>query len=152
MRVVRHSNRVKLLLMALLLCTAANTDALAQTTKPAEKPQEQEAETTPKIKTLPPAYNDKMLRLAEILGSIHYLRELCGAGDGMVWREQMENVIESEEPTPERKAALIGRFNHGFRSYREIYRECTPTAVEAVNLYMQQGTKLAGEIPSRYGR
>ncbi len=109
-------------------------------------------EIQPKAKTLPPAYNNQMLRLAEILGAIHYLRNLCGADEGMLWRNQMENIINNEEPSQQRKADLIGRFNRGFRSYREIYRECTPTAVEAVNLYLRHGTRLAGEIPDRYGR
>lgn len=115
----------------------------------ANPPAEQEK---PVIKTLPPAYNDQMLRLAEILGAIHYLRDLCDAREGMLWREQMENIITNEEPTPERKSALISRFNRGYRTYREIYRQCTTSAVEAVNLYMRQGTRLTGEIPNRYGR
>ena len=112
-------------------------------TKEAEKPA---------VRILPPAYNKQMLRLAEILGAIHYLRDLCDAKEGLLWREQMENIIAGEEPSPERKAELIGQFNRGFRTFREIYRECTPTAIEAVNLYMRQGRRLAGKIPSRYGR
>ena len=136
---------IRILLAAMLL--AIPCSPFAQTKK---KPAQEEPK--PQVKTLPPAYNDQMLRLAEILGSIHYLRDLCGASEGTLWRDQMENIISSEEPTAERKAELISRFNRGFRTYREVYRECTPTAVEAVNLYMRQGTRLAGEIPSRYGR
>lgn len=105
-----------------------------------------------KVKTLPPAYNNEMLRLAEIVGALHYLRELCGANEKLLWRDQMANIIANEDPKAERKAELIGRFNRGFRTYQEIYRECTPTAIEAVNLYLRQGTKLAGEIPGRFGR
>jgi len=105
-----------------------------------------------RIKTLPPAYNSEMLRLAEIIGALHYLRELCGANEKLLWRNQMENVLKNEDPSAERKAELISRFNRGFRTYQEIYRECTPTAVEAVNLYLRQGIKLAGEIPGQFGR
>ncbi|MCP4182196.1 MAG: TIGR02301 family protein [Hyphomicrobiales bacterium] len=105
-----------------------------------------------KIKTLPPAYNNEMLRLAEIVGALHYLRELCGANEKLLWRDQMANIIESEDPNPKRKAELISRFNRGFRTYQEIYRKCTPNAIEAVNLYLRQGTKLAGEISGRFGR
>ncbi|MCF6321501.1 MAG: TIGR02301 family protein [Rhizobiaceae bacterium] len=115
--------------------------------KPAE-----EAPKSPIIKTLPPAYNDQMARLAEILGSIQYLRNLCGAGEGLLWREQMANIIAGEEPIEERKADMISRFNRGFRAYRDIYRECTPSAVEVVNRYMRQGKRLSGEIPNQYGR
>jgi uncharacterized protein (TIGR02301 family) len=108
--------------------------------------------TQTKLKTLPPAYNNEMLRLAEIIGALHYLRELCGANEKLLWRDQMANIIVNEDPNAKRKAELIGRFNRGFRTYQEIYRECTPTAIEAVNLYLRQGTKLAGEIPGRFGR
>ncbi|MEC9343288.1 MAG: TIGR02301 family protein [Pseudomonadota bacterium] len=101
---------------------------------------------------LPPAYDPQMMRLAEILGSLHYLRDLCGAEEGQRWREQMETLLEAEEPTPQRRAELIARFNRGFRGYREIYRECTPAAAEAANRYLRQGIRLAAEIPGRYGQ
>ncbi len=120
--------------------------------KTAEPPVVEEQAKKTRLKTLPPAYNDKMLRLAEILGAMHYLRELCGAKEEMKWRKQMENLLANEDPTEKRKADLIGRFNRGFRTFSEIHAECTPTAVEAANLYLRQGTKLAGEIPNRYGR
>ena len=111
----------------------------------------QEEQPESQIQTLPPAYDPQMLRLAEILGALHYLRELCEAGDALQWREQMETMLEKEEPTAERRARLIGRFNRGFRGYREIYRECTPAAANAANRYLRQGTRLAAEIPGRYG-
>ncbi len=45
----------------------------------ADENNEQLAIEPPKITTLPPAYESQMLRLSEVLGSLHYLRELCGA-------------------------------------------------------------------------
>jgi len=132
-------------MLAIFLALSPNSQANAQS-------EEKSAEETVKLKTLPPAYNNQMARLAEILGSLQYLRKLCGAGEGLLWREQMENIIESEDPTEERKADIISRFNRGFRAYREIYRECTPTAIEVVNRYMRQGTRLSGEIPNQFGR
>ncbi len=108
-------------------------------------------EAPAQVEVLPPAYDPQMMRLAEILGSLHYLRDLCEAGEGQRWREQMEALIEAEEPTPQRRAALIARFNRGFRGYKEIYRECTPAAAEAANRYLRQGVRLAAEIPGRYG-
>lgn len=101
---------------------------------------------------LPPAYESEMMRLSEILGALHYLRELCGADEGQQWRERMQTLIEKEEPTDERRAKLIARFNQGFRGFRETYRECTAAAIEANNRYVQEGAKIAATIPSRYGR
>lgn len=119
----------------------------ARAQAPAEAPAvEQE------VRELPPAYEEEMLRLAEILGSLHYLRELCGAQEGQLWREQMQELLDKEEPTAERRARLIARFNRGYRGYREIHRECTPAAAEAANRYLRQGIRIAAEIPNRYGR
>ena len=39
-------------------------------------------------------YDNKLMRLAEILGAVHYLRELCGAQEGQVWRDQMKRDPE----------------------------------------------------------
>jgi len=105
-----------------------------------------------KLRTLPPAYENQMLRLAEILGSLHYLRELCKANEGQTWRDEMQAMLTAEQPDETRRALLIARFNYGFRGYREIYRECTPAAAEASNQYLKQGLRLATEIPSRFGR
>lgn len=111
----------------------------------------EEADPSPKIRTLPPAYNDQMMRLAEILGSLHYLRDLCGAEENQLWRDQMQDMLTKENPSRDRRLKLTARFNRGFRSYQEIYRECTPSAAEAANRYLRQGTRIAAEIPSRYG-
>lgn len=113
---------------------------------------ESEEASAPAVKVLPPAYDAQMMRLSEILGALHYLRELCGAKEEQQWREQMSNLIEKEEPTQERRAQMIARFNRGFRGYQETYRECTPAAIEANDRFLFEGAKLAGEIPGRYGR
>ncbi len=145
-------SKVLIISLGLLMATSPVFSQKKTKKKTAEPPVVEEQAKKTRLKTLPPAYNDKMLRLAEILGAMHYLRELCGAKEKMKWREQMEKVLASEDPTEKRKADLIGRFNRGFRTFSEIHAECTPTAVEAANLYLRQGTKLAGEIPNRYGR
>jgi len=41
-------------------------------------------------------YDTQLFRLAEILGTLHYLRELCGASEGMVWRDHMRELASSE--------------------------------------------------------
>ena len=135
---------LKFTILAIFLSGSSPT--LAQTAKtdvPAPKP---------RISVLPPAYDDQMMRLAEILGALHYLRALCDSNEEQLWRERMTFLIANEEPTDERKARLIANFNKGFRGFREIYRECTPTAVTAANRYLRQGARLSAEIPDRYGR
>ncbi len=114
--------------------------------------QGQNPQTQETVKALPPVYNEQMMRLAEVLGSIHYLRQLCGAEEGQLWRDKMAELIESEKPTAERQALMIARFNRGFRSFSEIYAGCTPSAIAAAERYRKEGTRLANEITTRYGR
>lgn len=103
------------------------------------------------IKTLPPAYGGHLNRLSEVLGSLHYLRTLCGANEGQKWRDEMQALVIAEAPTKKQKEIMTARFNRGFRGYREIYRECTPAAAQAAAEHLREGVKIASEIPSRFG-
>jgi uncharacterized protein (TIGR02301 family) len=91
-----------------------------------------------------------LMRLAEILGSLHFLRNLCGE-KGDQWRVEMEKLLDSENPDPARRARFIASFNRGYRSFGSTYTQCTPSATEAINRYMQEGQALSRDIASRYG-
>lgn len=95
-------------------------------------------------------YEPGLLRLAEVLGSLHFLRNLCG-DDGSAWRGRMETMLATENPGPERRARFIASFNRGYRSFEANYATCTPSATEAIRRYMEEGEKLAREIALRYG-
>lgn len=99
-----------------------------------------------------PPYEVPLQRLAEILGALHYLRPLCGGDEGSQWRDQMDQMLNAENPTPERRARLVTAFNQGFSSFSSIYRVCTPAATEAIDRYMAEGAKLTHDITTRYGR
>ncbi|MEX2127898.1 MAG: TIGR02301 family protein [Xanthobacteraceae bacterium] len=104
-----------------------------------------------KIIETPPAYEGEMARLAEILGALHYLRPLCGAADGTRWRNEMQGLIEVEQPPPERRDGLIASFNRSYTAYQQTYRGCTPAAGLAIRRYLDEGAKLSREIATRYG-
>ncbi len=91
-------------------------------------------------------YDVKLLRLAEILGAVHYLRELCGANEGQIWRNRMQELIESEGVAAQRRARLSTRFNNGYRSYSRTYQTCTPSAQTAVSRFLAEGAKLSDEL------
>lgn len=95
-------------------------------------------------------YDDKLMRLAEILGSLHYLRTLCGEKNSP-WRKEMQTLLEAEKPETERRARLIARFNRGYRGFWSVHVQCTDTAVEAIDRYITEGAALSGEIIARYG-
>jgi uncharacterized protein (TIGR02301 family) len=91
-----------------------------------------------------------LMRLAEVLGSLHFLRNLCGEKSGQ-WRAEMEKLIESENPSPERRARFVASFNRGYRSFGDTYTQCTASATEAISRYMKEGETLSRDIASRYG-
>ena len=91
-----------------------------------------------------------LMRLAEVLGSLHFLRNLCGE-KGDQWRVEMEKLLESENPDPDRRARFIASFNRGYRSFSGTYTQCTPSATAAITRYMKEGETLSRDIASRYG-
>lgn len=95
-------------------------------------------------------YESRLVRLAEVLGSLHYLRNLCGE-EGGDWRGQMEALLDAENPPPERRARLVASFNHGYRSFGGVYITCTASAIEAISRYMKEGETLARDIAGRFG-
>jgi len=88
------------------------------------------------------AYDAQLFRLAEILGTLHYLRELCGANEGQVWREHMRELVGSEGTSALRRAKLVEAFNRGYRDYSRTYRTCTQPALVAIQRFMGQATTI----------
>ena len=87
-------------------------------------------------------YDMQLFRLAEILGTLHYLRELCGANEGQVWREHMRELAASEGTSALRRAKLVESFNRGYRDYSRTYRTCTQPALLAIQRYMDQASAI----------
>ena len=100
----------------------------------------------------PPIYDDELLRLAEILGSLAFLRPLCGENDGDAWRSAMTSLLQAEAPLPERRSRLIGRFNHGYETFNAVYRSCTPSARRAIGRYLAEGERISADMRSRYSQ
>ena len=88
-------------------------------------------------------YDDRLMRLSEILGAVHYLRELCGANDGQAWRERMRELMDAEGSTSLRRAKLTRSFNSGYRSYSRTYNSCTPSAQTAIARFLAEGGEIA---------
>lgn len=95
-------------------------------------------------------YDASMARLAEVLGSLHFLRNLCGE-KGTQWRDRMEKLLASENPSPEQRSRLVAGFNRGYRTFNASYTTCTPSATAAIDRYMKEGEELSRDIASRFG-
>ena len=137
---------LKLILPAALLAALCAGDALAQ-----KKKEEPPAEPPVIVEEKPAPYDGKIMRLAEILGSVHYLRNLCNDSESE-WRQMMESLLAEEtKGEPQRAARFTAAFNRGYRSFAATYVKCTPQAIAAEEKYRAEGATLATEITARFG-
>lgn len=91
-------------------------------------------------------YDEQLMRLSEILGAVHYLRELCSANDGQRWRDHMRTLIDAETASAQRKARITRSFNQGYRSYSRTYTTCTPSAQTAIERFMIEAVELTDAL------
>ena len=95
-------------------------------------------------------FDGDLQRLAEILGSLHYLRGICGSNDGAKWRNQMQALLDAETPSGDRRTRMIAGFNRGYNGYQQTYRSCTPAATVAIRRYIEEGAKISRDLTARY--
>lgn len=140
MTVIRLALLASLLLAGSALAQQASGDKAAETPDAAV------------VEEKPAPYDERLERLSEIIGAVHYLRNLCTdkAEDG--WRASMQRLIEMEAGNePKRQEKLTAAFNRGYRSFAAIYTACTDSAVVAEQRYRNEGATLATEITARFG-
>src|SRR5262247_2592920 len=99
----------------------------------------------------PPApFDGDLQRLAEILGTLHYLRGICGSNEGGKWRNEMQALIDAETPSGDRRSRMIAGFNRGYNGFQQTYRTCTPAASVAIRRYIEEGSKISRDLTARY--
>ncbi|CAN7177036.1 TIGR02301 family protein [Rhizobium sp. LjRoot98] len=100
----------------------------------------------------PAPYDARLLRLSEILGSVHYLRTLCKDSTADTWRQSMQDLLNKEaKGEADRRARMTAAFNRGYRTFASVYTACTAPAVVADERYRAEGATLASEITARFG-
>ena len=119
--------------------------------RPAASPAPPAAVEQPAPEPAPPPYEPQLLQLAEVMGSLAYLRTLCAAVEARDWRERMAALLEAEGRTPARRERLTGAFNRGFRAYAATHRLCTDGSQEASSRLAGEGEKLARGLAGRFG-
>lgn len=141
---VRLSYRLSAFVLMLALVPAGAVGARAQDAPPAG------AETPAPPPEAP--YESRLIRLSQVLGSVDYLRNLCGKGGEDEWRGKMKALLDTEAAgEPERIRRLTAAFNRGYRSFASVYTVCTESAVAAEQKYRREGATLAREIVAKYG-
>src|SRR5262245_32661517 len=86
-------------IFALLLLVSSMDVANAQ-----NAPQASPGQSAPSGDSEAKPYDQQVYQLAELLGAVHYLRELCGAEEGQTWRNQMRDLVSAEGTTALRRA------------------------------------------------
>lgn len=124
-------------------------EARKKVERPKEDPQKTEAPAPPPDAARP--YDPQLARLAEIVGALAFLRDLCKAGDGDDWRDRMTALLDADAPNGARRQKLIGAFNRGFRGFELTYRACTPNAEAAVSRYLAEADHITNDIAYRFG-
>ncbi|WP_273759551.1 TIGR02301 family protein [Bartonella sp. ML70XJBT.G] len=104
---------------------------------------------TPTFAQQSPPYETKLLRLAEILGALHSLQNLCGTPTNQ-WYNYMNALIEAEQPIPQRRSYFYAAFNEAYRAFSESYHHCTPSAIEANQRYIKEGRSLSENLLMYY--
>lgn len=143
---LRTRLRARLLALpaALALALAPLAGATAQE-GPAAAQEEPPAQVAPA-----PVWEPQMLRLAEVMGALAFLRDLCEAPDAREWPARMQRLIEAEGGA--RGERLAGAYNRGFRAFALTYRICTPAAERAIAGYLDEGERLTRTVARRFGR
>ena len=115
---------------------------------PAPPPSPPPATTAQPQETKP--YDPQLMRLAEILGALTYLRDLCGDKDADEWRGRMQALLDAEGSPQVRKDRLAGAYNRGIEGYGLSYRTCTQNAHAVIDRFLLEGERIAKEVENRY--
>ena len=91
-------------------------------------------------------YEQKLTRLSEVLGAMHHLRNICGAREGQLWRDQMIRLLDAEAPSPARRARLVRQFNKGYQTYQRSYQTCTDSANLEASKFASEGAILSQSL------
>jgi uncharacterized protein (TIGR02301 family) len=116
----------------------------------AQRPATPAAVPPPPAIVLQAPYEPQLLRLAEIMGALHYLRTLCRAPETGAWRREMQALLDAEAAGGERRERLTQSFNRGYAGFEQTHRTCTDAARLATHRYVDEGRRIVVDISSRY--
>jgi uncharacterized protein (TIGR02301 family) len=85
-------------------------------------------------------------RLAEILGSVHHLREVCGANEGALWRNKMIDMMNVAALDAEHRQRMISHFNEGYYQAQTAFPGCSGRAAARANALFDEAHRLAARL------
>lgn len=100
----------------------------------------------------PAPYDQKLVELSEILGSLDFIRNLCERDTEPQWKAMMGQLLDSDaKDEPARREKLTAAYNRGYRTFSAIQTTCSAQLRAAAERYRNEGATLATEITTRYG-
>ena len=87
-----------------------------------------------------------MLRLAEIMGALHYVQGLCDPANSEFWRDRMQEMLRLEKPSLEQKNALTLQFNAGYDAASTKFSSCTDEARTLASAKATEGEAIAQSL------
>ncbi|MEP0519718.1 MAG: TIGR02301 family protein [Hyphomicrobiales bacterium] len=97
-----------------------------------------------------PPYEESLLRLVTIVGSLEFLHPLCERQNKGVWKAQMANLLEAEEPSPARRARMMATYNKSYEVLEQVHRTCSPTVELILQRYEAEAVELTRELATTY--
>lgn len=101
-------------------------------------------------------YDAKLNRMAEILGSLHYLYNLCAPKTAAhepaaQWRDYMQKLPGALRSDSKQTGRLYASFNRSYQAFADNYGSCTVAAREALARYRLEGQNLSRALLENYG-
>lgn len=92
---------------------------------------------------------DELLRIAGIMGAVHYLHGQCDGSGTQIWRDNMKRLIELEQPAPEVRQTMIERFNAQYEAQRKRFSKCNKKRAKEAARMAEEGERLTSEMIRR---
>lgn len=130
--------------------TNDNEEIIDDETPPREVSLAPHSSSPDQKKTQPHPYDNALLQLADNLGALQFLTNLCGKDNDKFWLEKMDALLKAQNPSLAQRLELVAAFNNAYRSFATNYRSCTTSAQEALNYYNNQVKTIINNLLQQY--
>jgi len=91
-------------------------------------------------------YQDRLVRLAEIMGSLYHLRDVCGRSEGDLWRKNLQRLMETEDPPQDTRGRMVAGFNQSYEQQRRSHSRCSGAATDEITRLAREGERLTNQL------
>jgi len=96
-----------------------------------------------------PPYQQEMERLANIMGALYHLDELC-LNSTIDWRQEFADLMELDEVDEDRQERLTAAFNNGYLDFSRLHVRCTANAETVTRRFVVEGAEITKNIHTRF--